>query len=176
MKFSKEIKTGIIALLAILVLVFGVNFLKGNSFFGGDEIYYSYFENSGQLPIASNVTVNGVVVGKVLTVDYMPNSTAKKRVKISFSIQNNNVKLPKGTYVEIGSLDILSKGLIIHIPVAAKNGNYKPGSYLPGKLSVDMFSQVKAYADPISQKLQTMMASIDKMVNSLSAFWDNSAT
>ena len=39
-----------------------------------------------------------------------------------------------------------------------------------------MFSQVKAYADPISQKLQTMMASIDKMVNSLSAFWDNSAT
>ena len=176
MKFSKEIKTGVIALLAILVLVFGVNFLKGNSFFGGDEIYYSYFENSGQLPIASNVTVNGVVVGKVLTVDYMPNSTAKKRVKISFSIQNNNVKLPKGTYVEIGSLDILSKGLIIHIPVAAKNGNYKPGSYLPGKLSVDMFSQVKAYADPISQKLQTMMASIDKMVNSLSAFWDNSAT
>jgi phospholipid/cholesterol/gamma-HCH transport system substrate-binding protein len=39
-----------------------------------------------------------------------------------------------------------------------------------------MISQVKAYADPIAQKLQGMMASIDKMVISLSAFWDTTAT
>ena len=176
MKFSKEIKTGIIALLAILVLVFGVNFLKGNSFFGGDEIYYSYFENSGQLPIASNVTVNGVVVGKVLAVEYVPNRPLKKRVKITFSIQNSSVVFPKGTIIEIGSLDLLSKGLLIQIPSNSSVAYYKPGSVLPGRLSVDMVSQVKAYADPISQKLQAMMVSIDKMVGSLSSFWDESAT
>jgi phospholipid/cholesterol/gamma-HCH transport system substrate-binding protein len=39
-----------------------------------------------------------------------------------------------------------------------------------------MFSQVKQYADPISQKVQAMMSSVDKMVGSLSAFWDNTAT
>ena len=176
MRYSKEIKIGFIAILAIAVLVLGVNFLKGNSFFGGDESYYSYMENSGQLMVASNVTLNGVIVGKVLGVDYVPNASPKKRVKITFTIQNSSVKLPIGTIVEIGSLDILSKGLLIILPLNTSKGFHKSGSVLPGRISVDMVSQVKAYADPISQKLQAMMSSIDKMVGSLTAFWDESAT
>ena len=176
MKYSKEIKAGFIAVLAIVIIVLGVNFLKGNSFFGGDDTYYSYMENSGQLMVASNVTLNGVVVGKVLAVEYVPNRPLKKRVKITFSIQNSSVVFPKGTIIEIGSLDLLSKGLLIQIPSNSSVAYYKPGSVLPGRLSVDMVSQVKAYADPISQKLQAMMASIDKMVGSLSTFWDESAT
>ena len=176
MRYSKEIKIGFIAILAIAVLVLGVNFLKGNSFFGGDESYYSYMENSGQLMVASNVTLNGVIVGKVLGVDYVPNESPKKRVKITFTIQNSSVKLPIGSIVEIGSLDILSKGLLIIFPLNTSKGFHKSGSVLPGRISVDMVSQVKAYADPISQKLQAMMSSIDKMVGSLTAFWDESAT
>ena len=39
-----------------------------------------------------------------------------------------------------------------------------------------MVTQVKAYADPISQRLQKMMSSIDRMVISLSSFWDTTAT
>ncbi len=177
MKYSKEIKAGFFAILAIVIIVLGVNFLKGNSFFGGDDTYYSYMENSGQLMVSSNVTLDGVVVGKVIAVDYVPNSpSAKQRVKITFTIQNSTVKLPIGTSIEIGSLDLLSKGLLIHCPANVSKGYYKPGSVLPGTLSVDMVSQVKAYADPISQKLQAMMASVDKMVGSLSTFWDDNAT
>jgi phospholipid/cholesterol/gamma-HCH transport system substrate-binding protein len=176
LRYSKETKIGAIALLAIAVLVLGVNFLKGNSFLGGDETYYTYMENSGQLMASSNVTLNGVIVGKVLGIDYVANKSPKKRVKITFTIQNSSVKLPIGTIIEIGSLDLLSKGLLIILPLNANKGIHKVGSVLPGRISVDMVSQVKAYADPISQKLQAMMASIDKMVGSLSSFWDESAT
>ena len=70
MKISKELKTGIVTIFAIALMVTGINFLKGNSFFGGDDIYYAYFPNSGQLVPSSNVTLNGVVVGKVLKVEY----------------------------------------------------------------------------------------------------------
>jgi phospholipid/cholesterol/gamma-HCH transport system substrate-binding protein len=86
------------------------------------------------------------------------------------------VRLPKGTIIEIGSLDLLTKGLLIQIPKDISKGNYSPGETLPGILSIDMISQVKEYADPISQRLQAMMTSIDKMVVSLSAFWDETAT
>lgn len=65
MKISKEIKTGVIAIVAIGLLVAGVNFLKGNSFFGGDEVYYAYFPNSGGVAVAGSVMVNGVPVGKL---------------------------------------------------------------------------------------------------------------
>jgi len=176
LKYSKEIKAGIIAILSIAVLVAGVNFLKGNSFFGGDDKYYAFFPNSGQIMVSSNVTLNGVVVGKVMDVTYVPNNPADKRVKIAFSIQDDDVKLPKGSIVEIGSLDLLTKGILIQVPVDISKGNYKPGETLPGKLSVDMISQVKSYADPISQRLQAMMSSIDKMVISVSAFWDKTAS
>ena len=88
MKISKELITGIITIAAVSLLVTGVNFLKGNSFFGGDDIYYAYFPNSGQLSPASDVTLNGVSIGKVLTVDYVAGNSVEKQVKVSFNIQN----------------------------------------------------------------------------------------
>ncbi|MEY4350083.1 MAG: hypothetical protein RL078_125 [Bacteroidota bacterium] len=176
MKFTKEIKAALIAIVAIVILIAGVNFLKGNSFFGGDDVYTAYFPNSGQLMVSSNVTLNGVEIGKVLSIESIPTGDSLHRVKLSFNIHNPDIRLPKGTFVEIGALDFFSKALIVHLPLAGNGQFYKEGSTIPGRLSVDMVSQVKAYADPISQKLQTMMLSIDKMVGSLSSFWDTTAT
>ena len=172
MKFSREIKAGIIALVSIVLLVVGINFLKGYSLFGGDNTYYSYFSNSGQLMVSSDVTLNGVIIGKVLDIENIPKNKENRRVKIKFSISESKIFLPKGTIIELGSLDLLKKGLIVLYPVSTTNGNFKPGDEIPGKLAADMFSQVKQYADPISQKLQSLILHIDGMVNSLSGVFD----
>lgn len=176
MKISKEIKTGIVTIVAIALMVTGINFLKGNSFFGGDDIYFAYFPNSGQLVPSSNVTLNGVVVGKVLKVEYVPNQPAEKCVKISFSIQNNDVKIPKGSVIQIGALDLFSKGMLIDVSNNLSKGYFKPGDVVPGEMAVDMFGQVKSFADPLSKKVQTALVSFDKMINSLNVFWDKTAT
>ena len=176
MKISKELITGVIAILAIGFLVAGVNFLKGNSFFGGDELYHAYFPHSGQLAPASSVTLNGVSVGKVLSVDYVPENDAEQQVEVSFNITKDNVRIPKGSKIEIGSLDLFSKGMLIHLNSDISKGYYESGDYIDGIVANDMMTQVKSYADPISQKLQLMMNSIDKMVNGISAFWDSTAT
>ena len=176
MKYWKEIRAGVIAVFSIVVLVAGINFLKGNSFFGGDEEYHAYFPNTGQLMVSNNVTVNGVIVGHVTSIEYISKNTESKKVKVSFNIQNSDVKIPKRSYVEIGSVDLFAKGLMLHLNGDISKGYYKTGNELPGILSVDVISQVKAYADPISQKVQAAMTSVDKMINSLSAFWDTTAT
>ena len=176
MKFTKEIKAAIIALASIAVLYTGINFLKGNSFLGGDIEYTAYFPNTGSIMVSSNVTLNGVTVGKVTAIKSIPNGSVNKKVKMTFNIQEKDIRLPKGTFVEIGSLDFINKCLIIHTPANISKGYYKPNSVIPGKLSIDMVTQVKAYADPISQRLQKMMGSIDRMVISLSSFWDTTAT
>jgi len=176
LKISKEVKAGVISILAIALLVMGINFLKGNSFFGGDEVYYAYFPNSGQLAVASDVTLNGVIVGKVLNVEYVGSNSPEKRVKVSFNIQNEKVKIPVGSVIEIGSLDLFSKGMLLTLSSDLSKGYHKPGDVIQGRLAVDMMAQVKSYADPISQKVQGMMSSIDKMINSVSAFWDTTAT
>ncbi len=176
MKYWKEIRAAIIAILSITALVAGINFLKGNSIFGGDTEYHAYFPDSGQLMVSNNVTVNGVIVGHVTNIEYIPQNPESKKVKVTFNVQNEDVKIPKLSYVEIGSIDLFSKGMLIHLSSDLSKGYYKPGDELRGILSVDVISQVKAYADPISQKVQGMMSSVDDMVNSLSAFWDTTAT
>ncbi len=176
MKLSKELKTGIIALIAIGLLVAGVNFLKGNSFFGGDDEFVAYFPNSAQLAPASQVTLNGVSVGKVLSVEYNPNGTDSTRVKVLFNIQNEKVKIPLGSIAQIGSLDIFSKGLILELSDDLSKGYHKPGDVIKGDVQVDMIDEVKSTVDPIATKLQAMMQSIDKMVQSVSALWDESGS
>lgn len=172
LKLSKEIKAGLIAVGAIILLVIGINFLKGYSLLGGDNTYYSYFPNSGQVMVSGNVTLNGVIIGKILDIENVPSNPENRRVKIKFSVSESDIKLPKGTLIELGSLDLLTKGLIVNYPNEPKNGNYSSGDEIPGKMSADMFSQVKQYADPISQKLQTLILHIDGMVNSLSGVFD----
>lgn len=175
MKISKEIKTGVITVAAIGLLVAGVNFLKGNSFFGGDKFFYAYFPNSAGVTPATSVYVNGVDVGKVLEVNLTDKKDSLQRVLMKFNITDDNFKIPKGSIIEAGGIDMFTKGLTIR-PNEQLSGYFEEGSYIQGSVSVDITSQVKAYADPISQKVQTMMSSIDRMVSGVSAFWDSSAT
>lgn len=176
MKFSKEIKTGIIAILAITLLVTGVNFLKGNSFFGGDDLYYAYFPNSGGVLPASNVIVNGVVVGKVLSVDLTNEKDSTKKVLMSFNIQDENFRIPKGSIIEVGAIDFLNKGMMVSPNPDISKGFYASGDYIQGVVLIDMLTQAKTYVEPINQKLQHMLGSVDKAITSISAFWDTTAT
>jgi phospholipid/cholesterol/gamma-HCH transport system substrate-binding protein len=176
LKLSKEIKAGFIAVSAIVLLVVGINFLKGYSLLGGDDTFYAYFPNSGQVMVSGNVTLNGVIIGKILKIQNVPSNPENRRVKIKFSISESDIDLPKGTIIELGSLDLLTKGLIVNYPDQLKSGYYRPGDEIPGKMSADMFSQVKQYADPISQKLQSLILHIDGMVNSLSGVFDENGS
>ena len=176
MKLSKEIKAGFIAVSAIVLLVVGINFLKGYSLLGGDDTFYAYFPNSGQVMVSGNVTLNGVIIGKILDIQNVPSNPENRRVKIKFSVSESGIDLPKGTIIELGSLDLLTKGLIVNYPDQFKSGYYRPGEEIPGKMSADMFSQVKQYADPISQKLQSLILHIDGMVNSLSGVFDENGS
>jgi len=173
---SKEIKIGIIALLSIGLLVAGVNFLKGNSFFGGDDIYYAYFPNSGGIAPASSVVLNGVGIGRVLSVENEIDQNPNKQVKITFSIQNKKIKITRGSTLEIGPLDLFNRGLVLSLNPDVSKGYYKPKEGIMGSVAIDMFTQVKAYADPVTLRLQGVMEKVDKLVASFSSFWDTTAT
>tara|TARA_R110002072_G_scaffold302976_1_gene490577 strand:+ start:29871 stop:30905 length:1035 start_codon:yes stop_codon:yes gene_type:complete len=176
LKISKEIKTGVITILAIGLLVAGVNFLKGKSFFGGDDEFFAYFPNSGQLAPASAVTLNGVVIGSVQSVKFVAGNDSLHRVLVAFNVTEDNIQFPKGTVVEIGSLDLFSKGIMLHMSSNSTGEFHKSGDTLAGVVAQDMMGQIQSYADPLSKKVSGALTSIDKMVNGVSAFWDSTAS
>ena len=177
MKVSKEFKAGLVVILTTLLLIFGVNYLKGNSFFGGDDVYYAHFPSSGSLTPSSSVTLNGVEIGKVLSVQLVNPSEftdPDKRILVKFSIQNPELKLAVGSNIEIVP-GVLSTGVQIHQNFVAEKGFYNVGDTLQGTVSQDVAEQLETELLPLKQKMENLMVSVDKIVGSINNFWDTSA-
>ena len=77
MKFTKEIKIALVAIVGIFLLFFGMNFLKGVRLFSSDNTYYISFDNVKGLSGASPVLDNGYKVGVVKSIDYDYNNHGK---------------------------------------------------------------------------------------------------
>lgn len=177
MRVSKEFKTGLVVILTTLLLIFGVNYLKGNSFFGGDDVYYAYFPSSGSLTPSSSVTLNGVEIGKVINVKLVnPNDFIHpdERVLVKFSIQNPELKLAVGSDIQIVP-GVLSTGVQINQNFIADKGYYNVGDTLPGSVSQEIAEQLETQLLPLKRKMENLMVSVDNIVASINAFWDTSA-
>ena len=175
MKISKEIKAAIIAIVSIGLLVCGVNFLKGNSFFGGDDKYVAYFPNSGGLTPATSVYVNGVIIGKVIAVDYNANGDSLSKVRVEFNIQESGFRIPRGSKVEIGSYDFFNKGILLTLNPIPDKGYYKPGDRIQGTVEQAIQDKVLASVNPTIAKVENLISNVDKTIESISAFWDTTA-
>src|SRR4051794_19810585 len=68
MKLSNETKVGILAIAAIVILVLGFNFLKGNNIFSNPPVLYAKFTEIGSLEKSNQVKINGLPVGTVYAV------------------------------------------------------------------------------------------------------------
>ena len=178
MKFRKEIITGISTVLAILLLVTGVNFLKGNSFFGGDDIYYAYFPNTAGVTPSNSVYYNGVIIGKILNVELNDSEDSLRRVKIMFNIQESGFKIPKSSELQAGGAenDFLGKGIIILPNKKNVQGNYALGSHIQGVISKSLQSQIETYIDPIEKNLNFVLGNLTEFTDKLAAFWDTTAS
>ena len=69
-----ELKIGIIGILSILLLIWGINFLKGNNIFGNKNEYFSIYKNIDGLESSSPVRINGLTVGNVTKIYFHPNN------------------------------------------------------------------------------------------------------
>ncbi len=65
MRFSKEIKVGLFAIITITMFYMGFNFLKGIEFFSRSNRYYVIYTDVGGLTKSNPVTISGFNVGRV---------------------------------------------------------------------------------------------------------------
>ena len=177
MRVSKEFKTGLVVILSTALLIYGVNYLKGNSFFGGDDVYYAYFPTSGTLTPSSSVTMNGVEIGKVLSVDLVdPNKFVdeNRRVLVKFNVQNERLQLAQGSGIEIVP-GVLSTGIQLQQNYIGDKGFHSVGDTLQGTVSQEITEQIENQLLPVKRKMEDLMTSVEGIVNSITSFWDTSA-
>lgn len=161
MKGKKELKAGIIAVIAIISFILLYQFMKGKNFFSTDDVYYSLFENVQGLQVSDPVSINGLKVGQVEEIKPMfgKNGNISFTVKISI---DDDFKFSKNSSLEIFEPGFMS-GKEMKINLADNGPEAKSGDTLKGAFEVSLMSNLSSQVEPVKNQVQTVLKSIDSL-------------
>ncbi|WP_287851262.1 MlaD family protein [Prevotella sp.] len=164
MKLTKEIKIALVAIVGILVMYFGINFLKGMNLFSTNNAYYMTFDDIQGLGASTPIYADGYKVGTVdgLEYDYKENGPIKVKVDI-----NRDLRIPQGSKAEI--VKDLMGNLQVNLLLANNpRERVEPGGIIPGAVNGGMMDKA-ANLVPVVEKMLPKLDSILTSVNALLA-------
>ena len=164
MKLTKEIKIALVAIVGILVMYFGINFLKGMNLFSTNNAYYMTFDDIQGLGASTPIYADGYKVGTVdgLEYDYKENGPIKVKVDI-----NKDLRIPQGSKAEI--VKDLMGNLQVNLLLANNpRERVEPGGVIPGAVNGGMMDKAASLV-PVVEKMLPKLDSILTSVNALLA-------
>lgn len=172
MKLTKEVKTALLVISAIILLIFGYNFLKGKNLFSKEKVFYALYNNVEGLDHSSKVTINGMVVGHIIDINFA-DKTGK--VLVSFNVQND-FEFGKNSIAKIYSTGFIGGKNIAIIPEENPTAIATDKQTLPSFIESDMIGEFTEKLDPIQARLNkvldktaTMLTSINALLNEKNA-------
>lgn len=161
--FRKEVKVAITVIICAVLLVFGINYLKGKNLFTPTNYYVISCDNVSGLMLSAPVNIEGFKVGLVRDMIYDTN-TGKINVEIEIE---DNIKLPKGTTAEL-TKDLLGTATISLYIDKTSNEYHTSGDMLPTKVSTSLMSSVEEEIVPqvtnMLPKLDSILSGINEIV------------
>lgn len=161
--FTREVKVGIMAVIAVFVLYFGLNFLKGTDIFSSVSYYYGRYENIGGLVPSSPVYVKGFKVGQVEQVKYDFSKKESFVIKISVS---KDIKLPKGTRIELYDDGLMGGKAIqlVYEPITASQEMHQVGDTIETQVGIGLMAQLSGDLLP---KIESISTQADSLIRSV---------
>lgn len=164
MKLTKEIKIALVAIVGILIMYFGINFLKGMNLFSTNNTYFITFDDIQGLGASTPIYADGYKVGTVdgLEYDYKENGPIKVKVDI-----NKDLRIPQGSKAEI--VKDLMGNLQVNLLLANNpRERVEPGGIIPGAVNGGMMDKAASLV-PVVEKMLPKLDSILTSVNALLA-------
>ena len=164
MKLTREIKAAIFVLTTILLFIFGFNFLKGTSIIDRQKTVYAIYDEVDGLLVGANVMINGLSIGNVTELDFLPNSTkilVTLKVKDKLNFSSNSI----ASIYETGVLG----GLAISIePIFDRQSILQTGDTLRSSVRPGLTELINRQIEPLSRQLQSTITSIDSIFSGAS--------
>nr|WP_314493018.1 MlaD family protein [uncultured Chryseobacterium sp.] len=162
MKFSKELKAGLIAILAVVGFVVLFQFMKGRSLFTTDNIFYAKYDNVEGLTQSSPVSINGLKVGQV---DKITPQTSKDG-KIHFIVKitvDDNFEFSRNSNLEIFEPSLMG-GKEMRVNLFYGGPTAKDGDTLKGAFKLGMMNSLSSQVGPVKDQLQTVLHRVDSLM------------
>lgn len=163
--FSKEVKIGITFVVALFILYFGINFLKGINIFKPSNSYTVVFDDVTGLTLSSPVVLNGYQVGLVYSMK-LENDTANK-IAVILNL-NKGVKINKGSKIKL-DVSLMGTATVIIDQNPYSEEYYTVDDRIPGirvagmmeSLGGDVLPQVGA----LVPKIDSILIGLQLLVN-----------
>lgn len=161
--FTKEVKIALVAILGIVVLFYGLQFLKGLDVFSSDDSYYVTFSDVSGLSASSPVYANGYRVGvvKSLNYDYNPQGSIVAELGL-----DKQMRIPRGSRAELAS-DLLGNIKINIILSDDPINMLEKGDTISGAPEQGVMSKVGGMIPALENmlpKLDSIMASLNMLL------------
>lgn len=168
MKVTREVKTAILVIGAVLLFIWGFSFLNGKDLFNSYKTYYVVYDNVEDLSPSAQVTINGLAVGKVhgITIDKETGKlTVEMQVDVDFHISKTSRAVLYSPGLIAGRKIAIAPDM--NNPVAAENGDYLTAGVEPG--TIDMVTEKLG---PLQSKVEATVVSADSLLTSINQVMD----
>jgi len=159
LKISNETKVGILAVVAITILIVGYSFLKGNDVFTKENEFYAKYERVDGLTVSKPILVNGFQIGRVSELKLLPTGQILAKLKV-----DPKYEVPSNTIARLESTDLLGgKAIVFELGTSKKYA--QDGDTLRANIEKSLVEQV----EPVQRKAEKIIGRVDSILTSLNA-------
>ncbi|MCM1318839.1 MAG: MlaD family protein [Muribaculaceae bacterium] len=159
--FSKELIIGLCVIVALTILFFGINYLKGINLFQPANYYVVEYDNVMGLETAASVTIDGYKVGQVRDIEF--DYAKPGKIKVTLAL-DENLRVPEDSHAVIESSLLGGPSIVLQLGVSKKMlpvGGTIVSGVAPGLMST--------VSDDIMPKVTEILPVLDSLMNNLNA-------
>jgi len=162
-RFKKEFIIGFVSLVALVGLIFGIKFVKGNNPFKSSHIVYAIYDGVDNLKSGNPVRISGLSVGQVTNIELIQQPGAKVLVSLNLETE---FQIPKNSMAQIIDMDFMgSKG--IDIMLGDSKEMLSVGDTLQSEVAEGVFADLKNDLLPFSEKVEKFILDFDETIRSI---------
>lgn len=165
---TKSILVALSFIVAMILFVWGFNFLKGKSILKNQLTLYAVYDNSKGLLPGDLVTINGMQVGTVSSLKFHPRQDGS--VIVTFTI-NNDLEMPSNTKAKLSSS--LMGTVSIELILGDSRQLLQSGDTLVSQSDTGTMEMISETILPIKNNLETLLVSLNDLTNNLNDLINN---
>lgn len=162
--FTKEVRIGLAGIIALFLLIYGINYLKGVNMFKPSSYMYASFKNVGGLAKSAPIYADGYKVGLVRDIIYNYNEVEHVVVEMELDTE---LRVPMGSKAEL--TPALMGGVEMSLLLANNpRQRYEVGDTIPGVLKGTMMDEAANMLPQITNlipKIDSILTSINTLVS-----------
>ena len=172
MTFSKDLKTGVFAVVSILLFILGFQYMRDSKLFQVSREFHVVYPNVVGLERSAAVTINGMKVGKVSDIKLI--NSQGDAVMVTFIIQDD-FEFSKSSVIKIYRSGIIGGNNLAVLTNGSDPMIAQAGDTLVGALESGMIDGLIEKFTPIEKSLLSTLTKVDSVMLDLDQVLDQAA-